>query len=179
MTSRSTIIFAVIIVGLAILYFAISSRGSHSIVSDFDQCVLAGYSVMESYPARCATPDGKTFVQDIGNELEKTNLIRVTNPRPHQTVNTPFLVQGEARGFWYFEATFPVKLIDEEDNMIWQHYAQAQGEWMTEDFVPFEVLVDADVSGFKKGFLILEKSNPSDLSEYADELRIPLNLAGN
>ncbi len=34
-------------------------------VSSFDECVAAGYPVMESYPRRCAVPDGQTFVEEI------------------------------------------------------------------------------------------------------------------
>lgn len=31
-------------------------------INSFDECALAGYPIMESYPEQCATPDGRTFV---------------------------------------------------------------------------------------------------------------------
>jgi len=34
-------------------------------VNSFDECEAAGYPVMESYPERCRTPDGRTFVRRI------------------------------------------------------------------------------------------------------------------
>jgi hypothetical protein len=34
-------------------------------VNSFDECAAAGYPIMESYPERCRTPDGRTFVRRI------------------------------------------------------------------------------------------------------------------
>ncbi|MEW5955737.1 MAG: hypothetical protein AB1626_04355 [Candidatus Micrarchaeota archaeon] len=34
-------------------------------VTNFQECAAAGNPVMESYPAQCRTPDGRTFVQEI------------------------------------------------------------------------------------------------------------------
>ncbi|MFA5080356.1 MAG: hypothetical protein WC472_01895 [Candidatus Paceibacterota bacterium] len=33
-------------------------------ITDFDSCVMAGFSIMKSNPPQCATPDGKTFTQE-------------------------------------------------------------------------------------------------------------------
>lgn len=35
------------------------------LIMSFEECVAAGYPVMESYPRRCATVDGKHFVEDV------------------------------------------------------------------------------------------------------------------
>jgi len=32
-------------------------------VSSFEECMTAGYPVMESYPRQCSTPDGQTFTE--------------------------------------------------------------------------------------------------------------------
>lgn len=102
--------------------------------------------------------------------------IRVDNPQPNQNMQSPFVVKGQAKGNWYFEATFPVKLLDEKGNIIKQTFAQAQGDWMTENFVPFESTLTFSVDKNQKGTLVLEKDNPSGLSENAKEIRIPVNL---
>lgn len=39
-------------------------------VTSFDECVRAGYPVMESYPRQCRTPDGRIFVEQIIGEQE-------------------------------------------------------------------------------------------------------------
>jgi len=102
------------------------------------------------------------------------DLIRVFTPQANEKISSPLLIQGEARGFWFFEATFPVKLLDGQGNLIAQHYAQAKGDWMTEDFVSFEAELVFEAPTTQKGWLVLEKDNPSDLSENAEELRIPI-----
>ncbi len=179
--SKKTFIFALIIVILAgaVVYLTVfkPGEGPISTINSFEECVSAGYPVLESYPRQCKTPDGQTFIEDIGDELEKFDLIRVSTPRPNQTIQSPLVIKGEARGFWFFEADFPVKLLDGNGNLITQGIAQAQSDWMTEDFVPFQAEIEFDIPETEKGTLILEKDNPSGLPENADELRIPVRFS--
>lgn len=35
-------------------------------ISNFIECAQAGYPVMESHPRQCRTPDGQTFVEELG-----------------------------------------------------------------------------------------------------------------
>ncbi|MBU0767180.1 Gmad2 immunoglobulin-like domain-containing protein [Patescibacteria group bacterium] len=156
-------------------------------IENFDDCAAAGNPIMESYPQQCRTEDGRLFVQDIGDEMNKQDLIRVDMPRPNQPISSPVVIEGEARGYWFFEATFPIALEDDKGNVLALHYATAQGEWpagrsphgegwMTEEFVPFTSEFEADFGEAIKGNLILKKSNPSDLRENDDELRIPVTF---
>jgi len=110
----------------------------------------------------------------IGNELEKSDLIKIDNPRPNQIIENPLFIKGEARGNWYFEASFPVKLFDDNGFLLGVTPAQALGDWMTEDFVPFNTTLLFAVPSTPKGRLVLEKDNPSGLPEYADELIVPV-----
>src|SRR5687768_13489706 len=57
-------------------------------------------------------------------------LINVTEPQADAIVSSPLTVKGEARGPWYFEASFPVRLYDDVGTEIAVGVAQAQGEWM-------------------------------------------------
>ena len=107
----------------------------------------------------------------------KSDLIRLQTPTSGALVSSPLRVAGEARGTWYFEATFPVTLLDAEGRTLVQTYAQAKGEWMTESFVPFESELRFEAASPGAGTLVLEKANPSGLAEHADELRIPVQLA--
>lgn len=102
------------------------------------------------------------------------DLIKVTNIRPNQIIESPLLVEGKTRGFWFFEASFPIKLFDDNSFLLGMRPAQALGEWMTEDFVPFSVSFPFAVPSSLKGKLVLEKDNPSGLPENADELAIPV-----
>ena len=148
-------------------------------VTNFDECVAAGNPVMESYPRRC-NANGQTFTENIGNELEKADLIKITSPRPNATVQSPLTITGEARGYWYFEASFPVFLVDWDGKIIAQGIATAKDNWMTEEFVPFEAKLEFTVDPqvySNRGALILKKDNPSGLPEHDDALEIPILFA--
>ncbi len=106
----------------------------------------------------------------------KDDLIRVTSPLPNQVVNSPLTITGQARGNWYFEASFPVKLLDANGNVLAQAPAQAQGNWMTTDYVPFTVTLTFANPAAGTGTLVLEKDNPSGLPQNANELRIPVTF---
>lgn len=106
----------------------------------------------------------------------KDDLISVSNIMPEQRLSSPFTVEGEARGNWYFEATFPIEIINEKGETIGQSYAQAQGEWMTEEYVPYEGTIEFDPGESTKGEFILKNSNASGLPENDKELRIPITF---
>ena len=109
-------------------------------------------------------------------ENQQNPLIRVENPRPNETIQSPYTIKGQARGYWFFEASFPIKLLDENGNVINQTIDQAQGEWMTNDFVPFESILTFSVPKDQLGTIVLEKDNPSGLPENNAEIRMPVSL---
>lgn len=180
MNKKISILFlTVVIFGGVIIYFTVfkPDQGSVSSINTFEECVAEGYSVLQSYPRQCKTPDGETFVEDIGNELEKRDLIQVSKPRPNELIESPLEIEGEARGYWFFEADFPIRLLDENGKELGSGIAKTSSNWMTEGFVLFEATLEFQGPTIKKGILILEKDNPSGLPENADELRIPVFFA--
>jgi hypothetical protein len=40
-------------------------------IRNFDDCVAAGFSIMKSNPPQCATPDGRTFIQETNSTWEQ------------------------------------------------------------------------------------------------------------
>lgn len=165
---------AVFVIAGAIIYWRYAvEQEKISKITNFEECVAAGYPIMESYPRQCRAGN-KTFAEYIGNELEKANLIRITSPRPNGTIKSPATIEGEARGKWFFEASFPVKLYDENNNLLGTAVAQAQSDWMTENFVKFKAILSYNVAKPGKGMLVLEKDNPSGLPENADALKVPV-----
>lgn len=104
-------------------------------------------------------------------------LIQVAAPLPGDAVASPLTVQGSARGMWFFEGDFPLRLEDRNGNVIARGYATAKGPWMTEEFVPFEGTLEfTKPPGEDSGMLILKKDNPSDRRELDDEIGIPIRL---
>lgn len=146
-------------------------------ITSFEECARR-YPVMESYPEQCRTPDGKSFTRDVGNELEKIDLIRLSSPRPGEVVASPLKVTGEARGYWFFEASFPVYVVNWDGLIIGQGIATAKDDWMTEEFVPFEAIIEFEKPTLypERGALILKKDNPSGLPEHDDALEIPVRF---
>lgn len=41
---------------------------TYAYITDFEECEAAGFPVQESYPARCTTPDGRSFTQIIDDD---------------------------------------------------------------------------------------------------------------
>lgn len=106
-----------------------------------------------------------------------TELITVASPLPGDKVSSPLVVTGLARGNWYFEATFPVELVDDKGQVLAKSFATAQADWMTENWVPFtaELLFDHG-SNVTSGELILRKANASGLPEHDDEVSIQVKF---
>lgn len=106
-----------------------------------------------------------------------SSTIIVTNPTRNQKVKSPLLVFGRARGTWYFEGSFPVKLLDADGKVLSQGVAKAERDWMTEDFVPFTAQMPAFTpTAGTKGTLVLEKDNPSGLPQNAASIEIPVQF---
>jgi hypothetical protein len=67
-----SILAVLVVIGLGVWAFTSrDSSTSSSAVNDFEECVLAGYPVMESYPRQCRTSDGRNFTEDIGGAQAK------------------------------------------------------------------------------------------------------------
>lgn len=122
---------------------------------------------------------------DLQAHIEsKADLIVLATPVPLQTITSPLQISGEARGYWFFEGDFPVVLTDWDGLIIAEGFATAQGEWMTEAFVPFtaelEFISPYMVDGpefMQRGSLILQRDNPSGLPENDDALEITVRFA--
>jgi len=174
------VVIVVVLAGLLVVKLRVAKAPTQStgkMVTTFEECVAEGNAVMESYPRQCRSVAGQNFTEDIGNILEKMELVRLTAPLPNAVIESPLTVTGEARGTWFFEASFPVVLVDGDGAIIATGIAQADGEWMTEDFVPFTATVTFTRPAYgDRGSLLLRKDNPSGLPEHDDALEIPIRF---
>lgn len=125
----------------------------------------------------CLNESSGSFTTAKGN----ADIIKITKPLPlaHETIASPLEIQGEARGTWYFEASFSVKILDLKGEEIATGIAQTKSDWMTENYVPFEVNLNFLVAQDTDAVLVLEKDNPSGLPANDDQLEIPIRLAGS
>src|SRR3989344_3985442 len=125
--------------------------------------------VRKSAPNENNNPEPDKDVAANGN-------IKLFSPLPNGVIHSPVSVRGEARGNWYFEASFPVRLEDANGKIIIQTHAEAKGDWMTTNFVQFELDLSFGAPQTDTGFLVLENDNPSGLPENHKELRIPVRF---
>ena len=130
-----------------------------------------------SIPAFTPTEPG----EQITYTKASTDLIVVELPFPGAVTGKEFSVIGKARGYWFFEASFPTELQDKDGNVLVRSYAQAQpdpvtGEinWMTEEFVPFKGEMKAPESYIGPATLILRKDNASGLPEHDASISFPI-----
>lgn len=113
---------------------------------------------------------------DESEETEQNPKIDLISPKPNEELGQSFSISGQARGSWYFEASFPIVLLDEARNELLTTVATAQGEWMTENFVPYSATVDLKTKYTGKAFLVLKKDNPSGDPNYDDQIEIPITI---
>jgi hypothetical protein len=101
-------------------------------------------------------------------------LITVDTPQAGSTVAHAFTITGTARGSWYFEASFPIHLQNTSGTTIASTTARAQGDWMTEAFVPFQATINIPTTYSGPATIVLEKDNPSGLPQNAASIQIPI-----
>jgi len=137
-------------------------------VTSYEECVEMGYDVTDG---ACTTPDGRTFHSQEPAEVD----VRLEVPAPHTVITNTVEITGEARGTWYFEGIFSILLLDDDGETVAQTNAEAEGEWMTEDWVPFEaaITIPSDTLS-QSGTLVLQKANPSGLPQNEEEVHIPI-----
>jgi hypothetical protein len=83
------------------------------------------------------------------------------------------LGSGQARGSWFFEASFPVRLEGADGRILAITQAQAVGDWMTNEFVPFTFTLPFTYTATTQSYwLVLAKDNPSGQAGNNQSLRV-------
>jgi hypothetical protein len=140
------LVIAIVIAALTLGYFAWGR----------DLWPSAPVDTTPETPVVEGTPLATTTAPTTDNEMvHKLNVVS------KQLVRSPLTVTGEAKGPWYFEASFPIEVRDANGTIIGQSHAEAQGDWMTTGFVPFTSTVTFTTPTTTVGFLVLKKDNPS------------------
>lgn len=102
--------------------------------------------------------------------------IKISEPMKNQVVASPLKIKGEAKGAWFFEASFPIVLLDDKGQEVARGTAAALGDWMTEDFVPFEATLTFTQPINSDGKLVFKKDNPSGLKENDKEVEVNIKF---
>lgn len=129
-------------------------------------------------------PDGST-VGRSGPKCEfslcprtilQTENIRINTPLAGNLISNPVSLRGEAKGLWYFEASFPIIIVDANGKAIGKGVAQAEGDWQTDNFVSFQTTIGFGEPETSTGFIVFKKDNPSGLPENEQEVQLPVRF---
>ncbi|MCG2690253.1 GerMN domain-containing protein [Candidatus Parcubacteria bacterium] len=107
---------------------------------------------------------------------QEPDWVILNTPKENQFVSSPLLIEGKAKGTWFFEGSFPAKLYDEQGELLSVAIASSQGEWMTEDYVDFTAQMTFLVATTTQAKLVLERDNPSGLTELDKSVEFSLVL---
>ena len=107
---------------------------------------------------------------------KKIETICVNQLKENNLVSSPLKITGRARGSWFFEASFPIQLLNQNNQRLAEAVAAAQGDWMTEDLVPFTAELTFTAPVGNTGQLVLNKDNPSGLPQNDAQLIIPVRF---
>jgi hypothetical protein len=171
------IVVLLVVVGVLLMVF-LPRKDSEPVttvdenVVDFHTCEEAGGTILETFPAQCRTADGRTFTEDTAENAE----VVIDTPTRGALVTSPLTVSGKAKGTWFFEANIPVTLKDTNGKVLAQVGAQAQGNWMTEDYVNFTAVLNFAAPTTEMGVLLIQKDNPSGLPQNDAEFAIPVRF---
>ena len=146
----------IIAVVIAIVLLPYLKKAQAPAVTDFGSCQTAGGTITDGEPVTC-TYNGQRFEEVETPEPE----VVLDKPQYGDLVTSPMTVSGRARGFWFFEASMPATLKDENGKVLFQGPIQADGDWMTTDYVPFQQAIPFDPGTAQYGVLIISKDNPS------------------
>lgn len=148
-------------------------------VASYEECVAADYEVLETDPPQCKAPDGKVFVGPASTPLpppvdspDDSGLVTltsakgvtlfITEPTADEIISSPLTVRGKVPGPWGFEANFAIDVVDADGTVIGGGIATMLGDWMTEDLVEFEAVLEFTAPATETGTILFHRANPSD-----------------
>jgi glucose/arabinose dehydrogenase len=87
-------------------------------------------------------------------------LVRLNSPEKNQVIKSPLVVNGQARGVWFFEGLVGVSLLDGQGQQIAETEARALADWKTVDYVPFRAVLEFDQPQTATGTLLIKRLQP-------------------
>lgn len=135
--------------------------------------VILGIVAVRSIPRTQAPAPEATSTSAT---MDGGDMLLLDTPLSGANIVSPVHIAGRARGTMFFEAQFPVSLIDANGKELIRGVARAGGDWMTTDFVPFSATLAFSVPhSVTSGFLVFENDNPS--GDSSRTIRIPVPVA--
>jgi Immunoglobulin-like domain of bacterial spore germination len=119
-----------------------------------------------------------TAVDVAGSAMSPDGHVEVGAPIADDLVTSPLRLAGNVTGGgWFFEASFPVKVLDGDGKVLGQGPARAMGNWMSTGTVPFAAVIPFTAPRFEAGTIVLSKDHPSGLPQNAASFSIRIRFA--
>jgi hypothetical protein len=178
--TKLAIIIGAMLLVLGVVLYLLFGRGviisdntdEPAAITNFEECIAAGNPIMESYPPQCMA-NGEVFVAD---ETATVDTILISSPTEGYVTSSPLEVTGSARGFWYFEGEFNVYIYDDRGEELGIGIATAQGDWMTEGFVPFTGQISFENPTTPGGRVVFKQSDPSGILGTLQEAMVTVSF---
>lgn len=147
------------------------------------QCIKAPCPpIRNTYPNLCFAQQANARILNEGVcPPTPEEQVRVSQPIADQKIVSPLVVKGEAQANWFFEAQFPVVVVDQSEKVLGSGVATALRSSATDVLVvqkdtwlKFEARVNYKKGTAKAGYVILKRDNPSGLPENEAAVRIPV-----
>lgn len=139
--------------------------------------VLLGILIFVPGPKNIQIPVNTPPSDIVQPTVSPDGKVSVSLPQTNGKVVSPVTVLGTVTGGgWYFEASFPITVLDGDGTVLGRAPAQAQGDWMTTGTVPFVATITFSNPKYVTGTILLEKDNPSGLPQNAGEFMVPVRF---
>jgi hypothetical protein len=131
-----------------------------------------------------AGPGGSASTSTTGTDVTEAAIsqdkhVEVGAPLADELVSSPARVAGNVTGGgWFFEASFPVKVVDADGTVLGQGQAQATPPeaWTSTGTVPFAATIAFTNPHSATGTVVLSKDNPSGLPQNDMSFKIPVRF---
>jgi hypothetical protein len=111
-----------------------------------------------------------------GDDIKEEAEVILISPQANEVVRNQDVITGQARGNWFFEATFPLLIKDASGEVLATGFVETQDDWMTSEWVAFQGTLNFNVATSTFGELVFKKNNPSALPEYEAQTSYPVRL---
>ena len=158
-----------ILIILTLFVLSIFLVGTAYFLKNEDLCCK--YELCEQLTSMCEEkPDGGEVLSEKGEKLVLENIAT------GDTVDDGFEIKGSVGSSWYFEGTFPVRIFNQQGEILSSLSATTSQDWTVEGTVPFSVKLDVNLDEESIVVIKFEKSNPSDLEENEDSAQITVTI---
>ena len=98
------------------------------------------------------------------------------SPTTDSKITNPITVSGKALGNWFFEGEFSITVTDASGVELGSSTAKAQGDWMSEGYVPFTAIINFAKTSSPYGYVIAKKNNPSGQPSADSEYKVKVSF---